>query len=180
MIWCGNIYLSMSVCVAFNPWKLDYISFSSCIMTAEPGNRNNRYCSSVRASVCAWLEADNSRVVQIGTVKEMTSADHTNCHKKQVFPSDTKWEKIHINGAQEEKENIPNKSSPLLSDSIRFGSQSVSAWGGAQQVATYKRQGQCSVVKNEAQREALMAKLCSAFQERDIRSFSLHISKKWT
>lgn len=91
MVWQ---HLLMYVCAAINPWKQDYISFSSCIMTAKPGNRNNRYCSSVREFVCAWLEADNSRVVQIGTI--MTSVDHTKCYKKQFFPSDTKMRKKRI------------------------------------------------------------------------------------
>ena len=43
------------VCVVLDRWKLDHISFSSCIMTAWPGNRNNRYCIYVCVCVCVGL-----------------------------------------------------------------------------------------------------------------------------
>lgn len=43
------------VCDAFDRWKMDQISFNSCIMSAQPGNRNNRYSIHVCVHMCVWL-----------------------------------------------------------------------------------------------------------------------------
>lgn len=48
-----NRFVRKCVCIRvcfFHQWKLDHISFSSCIMTAWAGNRNNRYCICVCAA----------------------------------------------------------------------------------------------------------------------------------